>query len=452
MASPHRYIPNTEQDQQAMLSSIGLAAKEELFADIPPAARLQRKLNLPETLSEEELLAHLKELAGKNADHDRYVSFLGAGVYDHFSPSVIDQLLLRSEFYTAYTPYQAEVSQGTLTAIFEYQTMICELTGMDVSNASMYDGATGLAEAAVMAVSATRRSTVLISRTVHPAYREVLTTYSKGRSIEIKEVDYDPRLGTTDLTKLEKLVDDQTAAVIMQNPNFFGCLEDGENISSIAKGKQALLVAAVDPVSLALLKAPAEYGADIVVGEGQGLGIPQSFGGPLLGFFAATQSLIRKMPGRIVGQTQDAHGRRGYVLTLQTREQHIRREHATSNICSNEGLCALAATMYLTFMGKAGLREVAEQSLQKAHYLAEAFRKAGFVLPFAAPFFKEFVADVKSDPLELNERLLSDNILGGYALKNDYPELPRHALFCATERRTKEQMNKLVTLMGREAK
>jgi len=441
------FLPHTEDDRQKMLKAIGLDSIEELFADIPKRVRLQRSMNIPGPLSELELTRHLEELSRKNVDLKEYASFLGAGSYDHFSPSVIDHMLLRSEFYTAYTPYQPEISQGTLTAIFEYQTMICELTGMAVANASMYDGATAMAEAALLACHSQRRKKVVVSSTVHPEYRAVLKTYASGQGIEVVEVPYGQ--GVTNLETLEALIDKQTAAVIIQQPNFFGALEEVQRVGEMIHALGGLYITVVDPISLAILKAPASYGSDLVVGEGQSLGISMSFGGPQLGFFACTEKLVRKIPGRVVGQTLDSRGQRAFVLTLQAREQHIRREKATSNICSNQALCALAATIYLTMVGKQGLVEVAKLSLQKANYLKEQLKSIGIKLAFDAPFFKEFVVKTPLPVAEVNKVLLQDKIIGGLDLGRFYPELQKHTLLCVTEKRTKEEIAALVAGMGK---
>ena len=443
-----KFLSHTQEDRQEMLKTIGVKSMEELFADIPLEIRLPRPLNIPGPLSELELTRHLQELSNKNGNLNDYVSFLGAGSYDHFIPRVINHLLLRSEFYTAYTPYQPEISQGTLTTIFEYQTLICELTGMDAANASMYDGATAMAEAVLMACESQRQKKIVVSSTVHPAYRTVLKTYAAGQQIEVVEAPYTK--GITDLEALAKLVDGQTTGVIVQHPNFFGALEKVKEIGEIAHNKGGLYIMVVDPISLAILKAPADYGADIVVGEGQALGNPISFGGPQLGFFACNGKLVRRMPGRVVGQTVDSRGQRAFVLTLQTREQHIRREKATSNICSNEALCALAATMYLTILGKKGLVEVAKLCLQKAHLLKEQLREVGISPGFEAPFFKEFVVKTPRPVQEINQGLLKSKIIGGLDLAPFYPELKNHMLLCVTEKRTRDEMAALVAAMGKE--
>jgi len=437
------FIPHTEKDRQEMLAAVGAGSVEELFADIPEAVRFKRQLKIPGPLSEPELVHHLGELAARNADPLEYTCFLGAGAYKHYIPRVIDHMLLRSEFYTAYTPYQPEISQGTLQAIFQYQTMVCELTGMDVANASMYDGASALAEAALMACDATRREEILVSATVHPEYRQVLATYARGPGLKVAEISY--REGVMDLGRLKAAVSDSTACVIFQQPNFFGCLEEVDGLAELVHGKGALLVVCVDPISLGLLKPPGDYGADIVVGEGQAMGNPVSYGGPFLGFFACREKLVRRMPGRIVGETVDQKGRRGYVLTLQAREQHIRREKATSNICSNEALCALAATIYLTLTGKRGLPKVAGLCLQKAHYAyKQVTALPGFDPGFRRPFFKEFVVKTPVAPAVINKALLQSKIIGGLDLGRFYPELAGHQLYCITEIHTKEKIDTLI--------
>ncbi|PKM79725.1 MAG: aminomethyl-transferring glycine dehydrogenase [Firmicutes bacterium HGW-Firmicutes-14] len=436
------FLPHTEEDRREMLKTIGAGSISDLFSDIPRQVRMQKALDIPGPLSEQELTAHLEELGGRNGSLKEYISFLGAGSYDHYIPSVINHMLLRSEFYTAYTPYQPEISQGTLMAIFEYQTMICELTGMDTANASMYDGGTAMAEAALMACGNQRRDRVVVSGTVHPAYREVLKTYAVGQSIEIVEVPY--KDGITDLEALEKAADERTAAVIVQQPNFFGVLEKAGEISELIHRNGGLMIVAADPISLGILKPPGAYGADIVVGEGQPLGNPVSFGGPQLGFFACNGKLFRRMPGRIVGQTVDNRGQRAFVLTLQAREQHIRREKATSNICSNEALCALAATIYLTMLGKEGLAETGRLCLQKAHFLQEQLAGIGIKPAFETPFFKEFVVDTGRPVENINRFLLKEKIIGGLDLGRFYPELKNHMLLCVTEKRSREDMLALV--------
>ena len=440
----HRYIPNTESQQREMLEAIGLDSMEDLFAGIPEDVRLNRPLALGGALSELEVGRRLKALAKQNADTESHVCFLGAGAYDHFIPAVVDSLLSRQEFYTAYTPYQPEISQGTLQAIFEYQSMICMLIGMDVANASMYDGASALAEAALMACRETRRGEVLVARSVHPQSRETLRTYARFQNVTVSE--FGCADGATDMADLEnQLGGGDIAAVVVQTPNFFGVIEDIAEIGRLAHAAGALLVVCCDPIALALLRAPGELGADIAVGEGQALGTPMSFGGPYLGFFAAKEKLLRKMPGRIVGQTVDRNGNPGFVLTMQTREQHIRREKATSNICSNQALCALAATIYLAAMGPQGLKEVATQCVSKAKYAHDALIATGRLTPlFCKPFFKEFALEYKGDVAVLNKKLLGEGMLGGYALEKDYPEYKNAWLVAVTEKRTKLEIDALV--------
>lgn len=441
------YLPHTEEDRRAMLKAIGVDQVEELFVDIPADLRLNRPLNLPAAMSEPELARHLQGLSCSNAGLQEYTCFLGAGAYDHYIPSVVDHVIRRSEFYTAYTQYQPEISQGYLQALWEYQSMVCQLTGMEVANASLYDGGTALAEAAMMACGATGRKEIVVANTVHPHYRVILQTYGRDFGYGLTETGYAG--GTVNLEALESSIGNQTAAVIIQTPNFFGCIEDVKEIAGLAHARGALLVVSADPVSLGILEGPGILGADIVAGEGQGLGLPVSFGGPYLGFFATTEKLMRKMPGRIVGQASDFEGNRGFVLTLQAREQHIRREKATSNICSNEALCALIAAVYLSAVGKRGLRRVAELSLQKAHY---AYRELtaldGCSGVFSAPYFKEFVVRLSRPVEEINKALLKDSIIGGLDLSPYYPELDNCMLLCVTEKRTREEIHRLVTGLG----
>lgn len=437
------YIPNTPQQQQDMLSAIGMTSIEDLFSDIPESVRLKRDLNIPAAMSEMELVAHMKGLSEKNINTDQYTCFLGAGAYDHYIPAVISHLLSRQEFYTAYTPYQPEISQGTLQAIFEYQTMICQLTGMDIANASMYDGASALAEAAILACNATGREEVLVAGSVHPESREVLSTYLKFQQIKVTQTGFIN--GVVDLSELKEKLSADTAAVIVQSPNFFGIIEDLKEIGNLAHNNKSLFIVCCDPISLAILKPPGELGADIVVGEGQSLGNSLSFGGPYLGFFAARKNLMRRMPGRIVGQTVDKNGLRCFVLTIQTREQHIRREKATSNICSNQALNALAATIYLTVMGKQGLKKVALLCTQKAHYAYDKLIETGlFTAEFEKPFFREFTVAYKGDVKKLNQSLLQHKIIGGYDLGKSYPELKNRWLVALTEKRTKQEIDRLI--------
>ncbi|MEA3485426.1 MAG: aminomethyl-transferring glycine dehydrogenase subunit GcvPA, partial [Candidatus Aerophobetes bacterium] len=384
------YIPNTEDDQRKMLEEIGIESIDDLFKNIPLHLRGRTKFNLPPSLSEMELVREMKKLGRKNANLDEYVSFLGAGGYDHFIPAVVEHLSSRAEFYTSYTPYQAEASQGTLQAIYEYQSLICNLFKMDTCNASVYDGATALAEAVILAHNVNHRQKVLIAKTIHPEYRQVLSTYiERTLGLSIIEIGY--RDGVTDLAELEEKVDEDTSCVVVQNPNFLGCLEEVKKMEEIAHKFGSLYIVSVDPISLGLLIPPGDYNADIAVGEGQPLGNHLNFGGPYLGIFTCKKEFLRKMPGRIVGETTDKKGERGFVLTLQTREQHIRREKASSNICTNQGLNALRADIYLSTLGEEGLREVANLCLQKSHYAAEKISQIpGFKLSFNSPFFKEF--------------------------------------------------------------
>ena len=441
------FVPNTDSQKARLLARIGVKSVEELFEDIPKEVRLQRPLAIRGGMSEQDLVKHVKGLAHQNKTVEEFSSYLGAGAYEHYIPSFIDQLLLRSEFYTAYTPYQPEISQGTLQAIYEYQTLVCELTGMDVANASMYDGATALAEAAIMSCDATRRDKVLVLQTVHPEYREVLNTYLLPRGVELVEIPF--KNGETDRAALEAALQEDIAGVLIQNPNFFGGIEKAEEIVQLAHAKGALVAMSVNPVSLGLLKSPGECGADIVVGEGQPFGNPLNYGGPYLGFLACRDKFVRRMPGRIVGITTDKNGKRGFVLTLQAREQHIRREKATSNICSNEALCALAFTMHLSALGKTGLKELANLNLQNAHYAAQEIAKIpGMKLAFSGPFFHEFVIETTVEPARVNAMLLKDQIIGGLELARFYPELDRHLLFCVTETKSKADIDRLVARLG----
>ena len=441
------YSPHTGADRAAMLAAVGVQSLEDLFADVPAAVRFP-KLNLPGPVSELEVVRELTEISEVNAEAQHNPLFLGAGAYNHFSPALINQLLLRGEFLTAYTPYQPEVSQGTLQAIFEYQSMICALTGMEVANASHYDGATSMAEAVIMAYNHHRekRKKVVISPAVHPHYRQVVRTYTQGMGLTVTG-DEDLQ---ADLPALAKLLDQNTALLIVQTPNFFGQIENLADLAKQVHAAGALLCVAVDPVSLGLLTAPGQLGADIVVGEGQGLGIPLSFGGPYLGFFATRKDYVRKMAGRLVGEAHDKEGRRGYVLTLATREQHIRREKATSNICTNQALLALAATMYLSTLGKHGLQQVAELCWHKSHYAAQEIAKLpGYKVQQARPFFQEFVVECPIAVKDLNDTLFDDHgIIGGYDLGRDYPKRERQMLLCVTEMNSREEIDELVDALG----
>lgn len=438
----HRYLPMTEQDQKKMLDVIGVSSVDELFADIPEKVRFKGEYNIKPAKSETALLKELSALAKKNASHDEYTSFLGAGVYDHYKPVIVDHVISRSEFYTAYTPYQPEISQGELQAIFEFQTMIAELTGMDLANSSMYDGGTALAEAGMLAAAHTRRKKILVSDTVNPISKDVVTTYACGQSIEVVTVP--AKDGVTDMEALESLIDDQTAAVLVQYPNFYGQVEDLGKVSELIHAVKGLSVVSSNPLSLAILTPPGKLGADITVGDAQPFGISEAFGGPHCGFFATTTKLMRKVPGRLVGETVDLEGRRGYVLTLQAREQHIRREKATSNICSNQALNALAASVAMTALGKKGMQEMAKQNILKTHYAKEAFEKAGFDVTFKGAHFNEIVVNTKVDVTELNKSLFEKHIIGGFDLKRVNENLANHSLICVTEQRSKEEIDELV--------
>lgn len=440
----HRYLPMTDQDQADMLAAVGAETIEDLFADIPQAVRYNGVLPMSKRLGEPELLKHMRDLSDRNADFDRYTSFLGAGLYDHHIPVVLNHVISRSEFYTAYTPYQPEISQGELQAIFEFQSYICELTGMKVANASMYDGSTALAEAAALASGATKRKKIVISRAVHPEAREIVLTSARGLDLEVVEVGIVN--GVTDQDALAAAITEDTAAVLLQSPNFFGCIEDVKSIEPLVHEKKALLVLSVNPLSLGLLESPGVLGADIVVGDAQPLGIPASLGGPTCGFFAVSEPLMRRIPGRIVGQTVDQDGKRGFVLTLQAREQHIRREKATSNICSNQALLALCASVYMSTLGKAGMQEAALLNVRKSHYAADRVAKGSLSLPFSSPFFNEFAVKLPegTNVKEINSKLLGAGYIGGYDLGAAYPELQGCMLIAVTERRTKEEIDQFI--------
>lgn len=441
------YIPNTSDDEKRMLEAIGAKSVDSLFSDVPDELKLNRPLNLPNSMSELEVRNILTKLSKENKTTNDLTCFLGAGAYDHYIPSIVNHVISRSEFYTSYTPYQAEISQGTHQYIFEYQTLIANLTGMDVSNASLYDVGSGLGEAAIMATNITRKDEIVVSKTVHPDSRRVLKTYAHVQGLKVIEIDETD--GVTNLEELEKNIGKNTAAVIVQNPNFFGIIEDVKAVEEIThSNKKTMLVVSVDPISLGILKSPGELGADIVVGEGQSLGLPLNFGGPYLGFIATTQKNMRKLSGRIVGESIDADGNRAFVLTLQAREQHIRREKATSNICSNQGLNTLASAVYMVAMGKSGLKEVATQSTLKAHYAYNSMINTGKYKPlFDKPFFKEFAvtSDIAGD--KINDTLLKDNILGGFLLDTYYPQYKGGILYCVTEKRTKGEIDKLVNVL-----
>lgn len=443
------YIPNTDADRQAMMEAIGIGSVEELLTVIPDDVRLDGPLDLPPALSELELHDTMGEMAARNGSADRMASFVGGGMYDHFVPSAIGHLAGRSEFLTSYTPYQPEVSQGTLQGIYEFQTMICELTGLEVANASMYDGASATAEAAMLARSATRRDRVILAGGVHPHYVETVRTYAHGPGIEVETLPC-PN-GALDPGQLELALTGDTACVIVQHPNFFGCLESMGDLERVVHGAGALLVMAVDPISLGVIESPGAYGADIAVGEGQSMGNQVSYGGPALGFFAARDRFVRRMPGRIAGQTVDQENRRGFVLTLQAREQHIRRDKATSNICTSQQLNALMATIYLSLIGKEGLKQVAELCLHKSHYAAARIADLpGYELAFDRPFFKEFVVRTPAPPGEIVTRLADDGLLAGIDLGR-FPSLGIEdgLLIAVTERRTRAQIDRLVEALGR---
>ena len=442
------YFPNTEADRAAMLKSIGVASVDDLFSIIPPELRLKRDLCVPPGLGELDLTAHLGQLAAQNTSAAQAACFLGGGSYDHFVPAVVDMVAARSEFYTAYTPYQAEASQGSLQAFFEYQTLVTQLTGMDVSNASMYDGGSAAAEAVLMALHATGRKRVVTTAGVHPESRQVTATYLANQGVEI--VTLDSSGGVVSTSDLAAAVNQETACVLVQHPNFFGCLEDVEAIAEIAHKNGATFIVSIDPISLGLLKRPGEYGADIVVAEGQSLGNPMAFGGPYLGMLACREPFLRRMPGRLIGQTVDRRGTRCWVLTLQTREQHIRREKATSNICSNEGLIALRATVYLALMGPTGMRDVAELCLQKARYAAEQLSGVpSLSLKFAAPTFKEFVVQVRGRSVDdVIEKAAKQNIFAGVPLGRWYSALSDCMLVAVTEKRTKEEIDRLAAAIS----
>src|SRR5687767_4400232 len=443
-----RYIPNSPEERAEMLESLGLSSADELFRSIPAEVQLGRKLNITDPLAEPEVIAVLEEMAAKNTAATK-PSFLGAGVYSHYSPTIVDHLIQRSEFFTSYTPYQPEISQGTLQYIFEFQTLICQLTGMEVANASMYDGSTAMAEAYVMAQRVTRRDQIIVADSVHPEYREVARTYTQHGDAEIVAVGFNEQTGR--VASLDGL-DDKTAAVVIQSPNFFGCVEDVTAIAEQAHAVGALLVVVVtEAISFGLLKSPGACGADIVVGEGQSFGVPMSFGGPHVGLFATREKFVRQMPGRLCGVAYYKNGNRGFVLTLSTREQHIRREKATSNICTNQGLIALAATIYMEAMGKKGLQEVAMQNAQKAAYAAKKIAGIdGYSIPFSAPRFNEFVVRGPRAATDILERLRTENgVIGGLALSKYYPDRTNEFVVCVTETNSREQIDRFVAALSR---
>ncbi|CAA3877203.1 glycine dehydrogenase [Staphylococcus aureus] len=442
----HRYIPLTEKDKQEMLQTIGAKSIGELFGDVPSDILLNRDLNIAEGEAETTLLRRLNRIASKNITKETHTSFLGAGVYDHYAPSVVDGMISRSEFYTAYTPYQPEISQGELQAIFEFQTLICELTDMDVANSSMYDGMTSFAEACILAFSQTKKNKIVVSKGLHYQALQVLHTYAKTRKeFEVVEIDLDGTV--TDLKKLEAAVDDETAAVAVQYPNFYGSIEDLEKIHSFIEDKKALFIVYANPLALGLLTPPGSFGADIVVGDTQPFGIPAQFGGPHCGYFATTKKLMRKVPGRLVGQTQDDEGNRGFVLTLQAREQHIRRDKATSNICSNQALNALASSIAMSALGKQGIYDIAVQNIEHANYAKQQFIKKGFEV-LDGTSFNEFVVKFDKPIQQVNEELVKYNIIGGFDLGVVSDDFKNHMLIAVTELRTKDEIDTFVEKAG----
>lgn len=442
----HRYIPLTEKDKQEMLQTIGAKSIGELFGDVPSDILLNRDLNIAESEAETTLLRRLNRIASKNITKETHTSFLGAGVYDHYAPSVVDAMISRSEFYTAYTPYQPEISQGELQAIFEFQTLICELTDMDVANSSMYDGMTSFAEACILAFSQTKKNKIVVSKGLHYQALQVLHTYAKTRKeFEVVEIDLDGTV--TDLKKLEAAVDDETAAVAVQYPNFYGSIEDLEKIHSFIEDKKALFIVYANPLALGLLTPPGSFGADIVVGDTQPFGIPAQFGGPHCGYFATTKKLMRKVPGRLVGQTQDDEGNRGFVLTLQAREQHIRRDKATSNICSNQELNALASSIAMSALGKQGIYDIAVQNIEHANYAKQQFIKKGFEV-LDGTSFNEFVVKFDKPIQQVNEELVKYNIIGGFDLGVVSDDFKNHMLIAVTELRTKDEIDTFVEKAG----
>ena len=433
-----RYLPKSQSDREAMLREIGVSSIDDLFAAIPAEYRLKGDMQIPRSYAESEIVDFFRQRAANSAQG--FSTFLGAGAYSHYRPVVIESLVSRGEFFTAYTPYQPEIAQGTLQSIFEFQSMICELTGMDVANASMYDGSTGAAEALMMAARVTGRAKCAVARTVHPEYREVITTYSRYQGMPVTTFGYG-KDGRVDLDELNMAIDEDTAGILIQSPNFFGTIEDVAAIAQIAHDRGALLIVSIaEAVSLGIVKPPAE--ADIVSMEAQSFGVPLGYGGPYCGVIATRDRFVRQMPGRLVGEARDKQGRRGFVLTLSTREQHIRREKATSNICTNQGLVALMCGIFMTVYGREGLKELATQNLAKAHYAAEQFKKSGATLLFeGAPRFNEFVIETKTDPYTINDKLLGQQIIGGFPLKKFYPELNHASLWCCTETTAKASID-----------
>ncbi len=442
----HRYIPLTDKDREEMLQTIGADSIDELYGDVPKDILLNRELDIADGEAENTLFRRLSQVASKNVTKETHASFLGAGVYDHYAPALVDSLISRSEFYTAYTPYQPEISQGELQAIFEFQTLICELTDMDIANSSMYDGMTSFAEACILAFAQTKKNKIVVSKGVHYQALQVLDTYSKVRdNYEVVEVDLDGTI--TDLEKLEEAVDDDTAAVAVQYPNFYGSIEDLEKIHSFIEDKKALFIVYANPLALGLLTPPGSFGADIVVGDTQPFGIPTQFGGPHCGFFATTKKLMRKVPGRLVGQTEDDDGNRGFVLTLQAREQHIRREKATSNICSNQALNALASSICMSALGKQGVYESAVQNFENANYAKSQFKEAGFEVDNGTSF-NEFVVKFDKPVKEVNDALIKEGMIGGFDLSEVSEQFDNHMLVAVTELRTKDEIDTFVEKAG----
>jgi glycine dehydrogenase subunit 1 len=439
-----RYIPNTDAERQLMLATMGIPTVEDLFNGIPDELRCAGPLNIPRALAEQEMLRQMRALAGLNADVEEYAAFLGAGAYHHFIPSIVPVLTSRGEFMTAYTPYQPEMAQGTLQAMYEYQTLICQLTDMEVANASLYDGSTGMAEAVLMARRVTQRDEALVSEAVHPEYRAVLRTYLQNLGMQVREIPVD-EAGQTPLARVREELSQRIACAVVQSPNFFGVIEDLTGFAEALHHEKALLVQAVaEPVSLGLLKPPGAWGADIVVGEGQSFGNALSYGGPYLGFFATKDQFVRQMPGRLAGETIDTEGRRGYVLTLSTREQHIRREKATSNICTNEGLCALAATIHMCTLGKVGLRRLAELNLRRAYYARQQVTAIpGCRIPFTGPTFNEFVLETPKPAADLIRQLCAHRLIPGIDLGRFYPERTHQLLICVTEMNSRDDIDRL---------
>ncbi|GEL77350.1 aminomethyl-transferring glycine dehydrogenase subunit GcvPA [Tenuibacillus multivorans] len=443
----HRYIPMTEEDKKAMLKTVGVDSTDDLFADIPEEVRYNGDLNIKPAKSEYELKKELAELANQNVNLQTHTSFLGAGVYQHYIPSIVDHVISRSEFYTAYTPYQPEISQGELQAIFEFQTLISELTGMDVANSSMYDGGTALAEAVNLSAGQTRKKKVLVSKAVHPESMEVIKTYAKGPGLDIVEIDV--KDGLTDLSQLEAELDEDTASVVLQYPNFLGQVEPLQEVNELlANQKKTMMVVSSNPLALGYLTPPGEFGADIVVGEAQVFGIPAQYGGPHCGYFATTKKLMRKVPGRLVGQTVDEEGQRGFVLTLQAREQHIRRDKATSNICSNQALNALASSVAMTALGKHGVKDMAILNMKKARYAKKKAEDTGLEVVYSGPFFNEFVVNVKGDVASINKQLLDKGFIGGFDLGKVSDDWKNHMLMAVTEIRTKDEIDQFVKELG----